>query len=174
MIRVLFLVIFGVVTLNSWADLDSDFPKSNAQKRSEKYGSILGGDGGLSLLGSKNTAKVSGDKNQGESGNINPYLWQAALDAVQFMPLASTDFNGGVINTDWYMENPSDSQMYKVNILIKSSELNLTSLTVRVFKKQLRDGQWVNVKASAKLGSDLEDKTLNRARELRNTPEISN
>ena len=174
MMRIFFLLLLGSITLNVYADLDSEFPQSKAQRDSEKYGSILGTNG-LNLYDSSKAGK---DKNSAEaaktSENINPYLWQAALDSVQFMPLSSTDFNGGVINTDWYMENSSANQMYKVNILIKSSELNMTSLQVRVFKKQLQDGQWVNVKSNAKLASDLEDKILNRAREIRNTPALPN
>ena len=32
---------------------------------------------------------------------VNPYLWQAALGKLAFMPLASADSAGGVIITDW-------------------------------------------------------------------------
>ena len=33
---------------------------------------------------------------------INPYLWKASLEAINFMPLSSTDPFAGTIITDWY------------------------------------------------------------------------
>ena len=32
-------------------------------------------------------------------------LWRASLDTLDFMPLISADYGGGIIITDWYNEN---------------------------------------------------------------------
>ena len=32
-------------------------------------------------------------------------LWRASLDALDFMPLASVNYSGGIIITDWYSNN---------------------------------------------------------------------
>lgn len=43
-----------------------------------------------------------------EFANANP-LWRASLDTINFMPLLSVDYGGGLIITDWYSgENNKD------------------------------------------------------------------
>ena len=32
-------------------------------------------------------------------------LWRASLDAIDFMPLASVNYSGGIIITDWYLKS---------------------------------------------------------------------
>ena len=32
-------------------------------------------------------------------------LWRASLDIIDFMPLASANYSGGMIITDWYSDN---------------------------------------------------------------------
>ena len=32
-------------------------------------------------------------------------LWRASLDTLDFMPLISADYGGGILITDWYNEN---------------------------------------------------------------------
>ena len=44
-------------------------------------------------------------KNKG-SGNFefasSNELWRASLDTIDFMPLASANYSGGILITDWY------------------------------------------------------------------------
>ena len=35
-------------------------------------------------------------------------LWRASLDTIDFMPLASVNYSGGIIITDWYSEGSSE------------------------------------------------------------------
>ena len=46
-------------------------------------------------------------------------LWRAALDTIDFMPLA-TNYSGGLIITDWYSEN-NNTQKESIKISIKIS-----------------------------------------------------
>ena len=43
---------------------------------------------------------------RGGSGNFDfassNELWRASLDTIDFMPLASANYSGGIIITDWY------------------------------------------------------------------------
>ena len=44
---------------------------------------------------------------QGSKGGVFEFassneLWRASLDVVDFMPLASVNYSGGIIITDWY------------------------------------------------------------------------
>ena len=40
------------------------------------------------------------------------FLWRAALDTIDFMPLASANYSGGIIITDWYSENNQDDLFF--------------------------------------------------------------
>ena len=52
---------------------------------------------GISL---KNLGKDSG-KTTYEFSSSNP-LWRATFDVIDFMPLVTVDYSGGLIITDWY------------------------------------------------------------------------
>ena len=82
---------------------------------------------------------MTGFKNDGKGGkfefaNANP-LWRASLDVIDFMPLLSVDYGGGVIITDWYgEENENDS--IKISIQFLSNEVRSDALNIKVFKKK--------------------------------------
>ena len=45
-------------------------------------------------------------------------LWRASLDAIDFMPLASVNYSGGIIISDWYSNDKnSDMQLFCPMIL---------------------------------------------------------
>jgi hypothetical protein len=75
------------------------------------------------------------DKNgKFEFANANP-LWRASLDIIDFMPLLSVDYGGGIIITDWYgEENENDS--IKITIQFLSNEVRSDALNIKVFKKK--------------------------------------
>ena len=37
-------------------------------------------------------------------------LWRASLDIIDFMPLSSVNYSGGIIITDWYSKNESPNE----------------------------------------------------------------
>lgn len=148
---------------------EMEYPKSARQQRQEGFGSVLGGEGGINLYNSENpNAGLLGGKNGGSAKlTINPYLWQASLNALSFMPLASVDSNSGIIVTDWY-ENPnSPGERYKVTAMVTSLELRVEALKITVFKQALRSGNWREVSVNPNVAMDLEEKILTKARELK-------
>ena len=40
-------------------------------------------------------------------------LWRASLDTIDFMPLSSVNYSGGIIITDWYSESSSLMKVLK-------------------------------------------------------------
>ena len=42
-------------------------------------------------------------------------LWRASLDTIDFMPLASVNYSGGIIITDWYSDGNSDEALKNFN-----------------------------------------------------------
>jgi len=69
-----------------------------------------------------------------EFANANP-LWRASLDTIDFMPLLSVDYGGGIIITDWYGEE-NENDAIKITIQFLSNEIRSDSLNIKVFKKK--------------------------------------
>ena len=140
-----------------------DQPKNTQLELYESRGSLVGGDGGFSLGGSKDK-----DNSAGAGLGVNSYLWRATLDTLGFMPLASADPFGGVIITDWYEDPKAKGERYKINVLILDKTLRADGVKVTLFKQHLDPkGVWRDTEVPAKLPRDLEDTILTRAREMR-------
>jgi hypothetical protein len=112
----------------------------------------------------------SKDNKQQEAGTalgVNAFLWRGALDTLSFMPLAFADPFGGVIITDWYAPPTANGERFKATAYILGRQLRADGVRVTIFR-QVRDGdQWVDTPVSPGTVSDIENKVLARARELR-------
>ena len=95
---------------------------------------------------------------------VNPYLWQASLDKLAFMPLASSDAKGGVIVTEW--KKFASNEQLKVVVNIYSQNLQANSLKVEVYKKMLKGNTWTEAAPDEKLALETENAILTQAREL--------
>ncbi len=62
-------------------------------------------------------------------------LWRASLDVIDFMPLTSVNYSGGVIITDWYSDQGNTNESIKITIKFLSNEIRSDSLDVDVFYK---------------------------------------
>lgn len=164
-----FASIFFLLPISVFAaEGESSYPKTARKERWENFGSVVGGDGGITVYDSNpNAQSVIGKKAPVGTMNVNPYLWQASVDIVSFMPIQVSDSSGGVISTDWYEDPDYPGIRYRVNILVKAVELKATNLKVTVFKQEMKDGNWREVKPNSEIGEDLEEKILTKARELK-------
>ena len=72
-----------------------------------------------------------------EFANANP-LWRASLDTIDFMPLLSVDYGGGIIITDWYGEE-NENDAIKITIQFLSNEVRSDSLNIKIFKRKCTD-----------------------------------
>ena len=61
-------------------------------------------------------------------------LWRASLDVIEFMPLTSANYSGGIIITDWYSENPDEA--LKITIRFLSNEVRSDALDIKIFYKK--------------------------------------
>ncbi len=98
---------------------------------------------------------------------INPYLWKASLETINFMPLSSTDPVGGVIITDWYTSGENSNERCKLNIFINGMELKTNNLKVASFCQIIKDGQWVNIASNPDDNMKLENTILNKAKKIK-------
>ena len=55
-------------------------------------------------------------------------LWRASLDVIDFMPLSSVNYSGGIIITDWYTEKNSQDESIKVSIRFMTNEIRSDAL----------------------------------------------
>ncbi|WP_419816284.1 DUF3576 domain-containing protein [Glacieibacterium sp.] len=98
---------------------------------------------------------------------VNSYLWQASLETMSFMPLATVDSNGGVIVTDWYINPAIPGERVKVSIFILDTELRADAIRVSASRQINTGGSWVEATVRAGTVQKLEETILGRARDLR-------
>ena len=63
-------------------------------------------------------------------------LWRASLDTVDFMPLASVNYSGGIIITDWYSNSTNNNELIKISIRFLTNEIRSDALDIKVFTKK--------------------------------------
>lgn len=69
-----------------------------------------------------------------EFSTSNP-MWRATLDTLDFIPLTTVDYSGGVLITEWYSVASSDRESIKITIRFLSNEVRSDSLKIVVHKK---------------------------------------
>jgi hypothetical protein len=112
-----------------------------------------------------------GDKTPAASAQtgigVNAYLWRATLDTLSFMPLATADPWGGVVNYDWYTDPQAPNERFKATVFILDTRLRADALNVTV-TKEVKDaaGQWGPAPVAAQTETDLENAILTKARQL--------
>ena len=62
-------------------------------------------------------------------------LWRATLDTIDFMPLTTANYSGGIIVTDWYFSNEDSNESVKISIRFLTNEIRSDALDIKVFKK---------------------------------------
>lgn len=155
------------------ADIKYQYPKSAEEKRQESTGSFVSDkpEGGFTLFGKGSVLdrKETATSKSAGAMSVNSYLWQAALDTLQFMPILSSDSAGGVLATDWYEDPNAPGQKFRINAVIVGTELKVNAVRVTVFKQVYdpKSSTWHEVQVSDKIATELEDKILTRARQLR-------
>ena len=91
-------------------------------------------------------------------------LWRASLDTLDFMPLSSVNYSGGIIITDWYSDNNSLDESVKISVRFLTNEVRADALDIKVFYKKCN--QVASCKISQKTGSlsaELKKQILSKA-----------
>jgi len=90
-------------------------------------------------------------------------LWRASLDTIDFMPLASVNYSGGIIITDWYSSNV-DNESIKISIRFLTNEVRSDALDIKVFNRKCNvQFNCVITEKSENLVSELTNKILKTA-----------
>ena len=107
-------------------------------------------------------------KGAGRGGNFefasSNELWKASLDIIEFMPLTSANYSGGIIITDWYSNNTNPNETIKITIRFLSNEIRSDAIDINVFYKKC-DSEYKCVvqKNNENIESELRRQILKKA-----------
>lgn len=90
-------------------------------------------------------------------GKNNP-MWKATLSVLDFTPLTTASYNGGIIVTDWYSSNNSKESI-KISVTFLSEKIASSSIEVKSYKR-LCDS--TNQCKTSSLSDDFNFKIKNR------------
>ena len=81
------------------------------------------------------------DLNNNKSGGTFEFassneLWRASLDVIDFMPLTSVNYSGGIIITDWYSDEQNQNESIKISIRFLTNEIRSDALDIKVFNRK--------------------------------------
>ena len=94
--------------------------KNLAEGRGVTFNEVFGNEGGGGKF---------------EFASSNP-LWRASLDVIDFMPLISVNYSGGIIITDWYSDQNDPTESIKINIRFLTNEIRSDSLDIKVYNRK--------------------------------------
>ena len=96
---------------------------------------------------------LKGRKTTYQFSTSNP-MWQATFDVIDFMPLVTVDYAGGMIISDWYADSNTTNDSLKFTIRFLSNEIRPDSLKIIIHKKTCKTQSNCIVQ---KIASKLED-----------------
>ena len=60
-------------------------------------------------------------------------LWRATLDTIDFMPLTTANYSGGIVVTDWYSDNQNLNENIKITVRFLTNEIRSDALDLKIF-----------------------------------------
>lgn len=131
-------------------------PNIKAREFADREGGILGNFG-------KNTNKSTSATIDFANSNI---LWRATLKTLDFIPLANTDYTGGIINYDWYSEK--ENEQIKITVRFLSNELRSDSIQIISHKKTcINANNCSTQKMNENFSNQIKDTILTSARSMK-------
>ena len=94
-------------------------------------------------------------------------MWRATIEILDFVPLATADYGGGVIITDWYKDDLNSKESLKIMINFLSNEIRADGLKVKVYKKICDNNQNCNTQLMASsLENEIKLAVLKKAAQI--------
>ena len=152
-------VVLGISLLNSCAALKpapSDARKVSPNVEERVRANIEEGRG-FRLMGGE---KKGGTFDFASSNE----LWRASLDIIDFMPLISANYSGGIIITDWYSDGKAVGESIKISVRFLTNEIRSDALDIKVFMKKCKSlNNCIVSETKGVLISELTKKILKQA-----------
>ena len=160
--KAFFIVIFTLFLLNSCgiykrSDV-KDNPVNDADKRQknidEGRGFTLGG------LGKKKSGKF-------DFASSNE-MWRATIETLDFVPLSSADYGGGIIISDWYSNEENSTESYKITVVFLSNEIRADGIDVKIHKKKCNNNNSCKVvEQTSSLNTEIKLAILKKAAKMK-------
>ena len=101
-----------------------------------------------------------------EFSTSNP-LWRASLELIDFIPLSTVDYSGGIIITDWYSDETNSDESIKITIRFLSNEVQSNSIKIIVHNKKCRSTENCKInEIDSKIKQELRRSILTKAAQL--------
>ena len=160
-IKSLKIIIFSVLLTSFLYSCGGKLPGADARKYdpdpAKRVAKNLEEGRGFKLMDTKRNSGVF------EFASSNE-LWRASLDTIDFMPLASVNYSGGIIITDWYSTESTTNESIKISIRFLSNEIRSDALSIKVFnKKCVAQSNCVTSEKEGDLNNELKTKILKTA-----------
>ena len=155
------LILVSIFVLQSCANFKpGDAKKSPPDSRERVKRNLEEGKGfRLNTLNTKNLR--GGGSFEFATSNV---LWRTTLDIIDFMPLTSANYSGGVIITDWYSNDNNPNETIKITVRFLSNEIRSDAVDIKVFyKKCSADFKCVVSQNIGNLKTELQKEILKRA-----------
>jgi hypothetical protein len=162
--NLLFISLFGLLIIfSSCADKNETLDtKEKFEPSAYERARIYADKNPITLGGS------SKDKNTNFEFSTSNVLWRASLKTLDFIPLATVDYSGGIIITDWYSEGKSNKEQIKIQIRFFSTELRSESIQVISYKKICEtNNECSNIAGNENFSREIKDLVINTARQIK-------
>ena len=123
----LFLISFSLTSCGGLSKVDTR--KTPIKGRDRAKQNVAEGKG-VSIMGGLR----GGGRTTYEFSTSNP-LWRASLDILDFIPLSTVDYSGGLIISDWYNDTNNTKESLKITVRFLANDIKTNSLKIQVHKK---------------------------------------
>jgi len=92
----------------------------------------------------------------------NP-LWRASLEILDFLPLSTVDYSGGLIISDWYSDGNANESI-KITIRFLDNKVRSENLKISVHQKVCKINNCnVNLLSQSKISNELKTTIIRKA-----------
>ena len=158
-IHIIFIAIFALTSCKTIENLPGGDARENPPDPRERVKKNLEEGRGFRLDNLGNTGK--GGDFMFASANE---LWRASLDTLDFMPLSSVNYSGGIIITDWYSDGNNLDESVKISIRFFFFFFRADALDIKVFYKKCNQVACCTVsQKTGSLSAELKKQILSKA-----------
>ena len=108
---------------------------------------------------------IGGNRNTNYEFSTSNPMWRASLEILDFLPMTTVDYSGGMIISDWYTDNNKNNESIKISIRFLSNEVRSDSIKIIVHKKTCQSNQncKVSLLNNSKISQELQSTIIRKA-----------
>ena len=138
--------------------------EADLMKRGEDFAKEQGG------IFNSNKSQRGGTTYDFATSNI---IWRATLESLDFVPLQSANYSGGVLITDWYSNDINSNESIKIEVRFLSDKASPRSLKIISYKKICNNSNCKIAKLKESFNDNLLSSIMLKVRELKVKDELN-